>query len=177
MVLGCLGLDGWTAAAAIAAGVTALATLGVALVTLSSARAARRAADAAERSILLQSVPVIFGWEAKRTGGGRTEVKLRAVGHGSGFNISAEVRQDGVSLGATPTVSHLEGGSEEPARDTVPPCGLVDERRGHEVVTTYRDAAGNSYRTVRRSLPGGVGELTAFQRRRPDSDSWEPMLS
>jgi len=69
--------------------------------THSSAKAAARAADAAERSLLLHSVPVVFGWKAQSTGGSRTDVALKAVGRGVALNVTAEVHEDGTSFGST----------------------------------------------------------------------------
>ncbi|MEX2374890.1 MAG: hypothetical protein WD942_04785 [Dehalococcoidia bacterium] len=169
-----------SAVAAVAAMVTAFATWRVARASGQSvdaaeraARAAELAADASERSVLLQAVPVIIGWKANVTGGGNTEVSILALGGGVGFNVTCEVQQNGASYGETPTISHLVGGSEHGPRDTRLPGATIDPNRPYETETRYSDAAGNQYRTLRRSNVGGIGELVAFDRLSRSSEEWE----
>lgn len=156
----------------------ALATVFLAVAAWRSAQAARDAADSAERSLLVHGVPLIFGWQVKRTDGGRMEAVVEAVGAGVGLNVVAELRQDGVLLGATPQIAAVPAPWSEPPIDFGDPGFMVDPSKEHAVHTTYFDIAGNRYRTVRRSLPGGQGELAVFERQRPGSADWEwePLL-
>ena len=55
-----------------------------------SASSAERAAETAERGLLLQVMPLVFGHEARVTGGGRSDVTLFGVGRFPAFTLQGD---------------------------------------------------------------------------------------
>ncbi len=136
---------------------------------------ARRAAEASERASLVQSVPVIFGWDVKYpTGGNRTDMLIRAEGNGVGFNVVLRVTQDG-QTGHTPTLSPIVGGAAYVDRIDLLPVGFALRESVAYTVETVYSAVGHEFRTVRESVPGGSGVFISFDKRRSGEDAWEPV--
>lgn len=71
-----------------------------------SASSAERAAETAERGLLLQVMPLVFGHEARVTGGGRSDVTLFGVGRFPTFTLQVIVRQNDHEGVAGPIAYH-----------------------------------------------------------------------
>lgn len=139
-----------------------------------SAQAAEKAATTAERGLLLQMMPLVFGHEVKKTGSGRNEVTLFSVGEAPAFNLMIVVRQDGREGDAGPLSFH------DPARgtrqiDLLAKFQLVESPNPYEVEVSYYDALGNGYRTRRKSLLGGQS-LTLVDRFDDETREWVPLV-
>lgn len=138
-----------------------------------SAEAAERAASAAERGVLLRVMPLVFGHQARMTGGGRCEVSLLSVNDVAAFNVVVVVRQDGQEGDAGP-LSFLDPSHPPPPIDLKPGFAISTGSQ-HEVVVSYYDALGNGYRTRRSSLVG-TQSLSRVERWDETTKEWIPLV-
>ena len=142
-----------------------------------SARATERSALTAERGLILQAMPLVFGHKVKvkAAGGehGRTEVTLFGFGQMPAFQVCVDVRQDD-NKGYAGPLDHHDPTRGPRSIDLDAAFQLVDYDHPYDVEVTYQDALGTWYRTIRRSMRGGQS-LSSVERLGND-DKWEMLV-
>lgn len=139
-----------------------------------SATSAEKSTRAAERGLLLQMMPLVFGRRVQKTGSGRTDVTLYATGDTPAFNLKIVVRQDGREGHSQPLSSYDP--AEGPRQiDLSSGFALVNYPHPYEVEVTYYDALGNGYRTRWTSLLGGES-ATHVDRWDEGTKEWVPLV-
>ena len=97
-----------------------------------------------------------------------------AVGNGVGRSVVANVDQGGAAE-LTPALSPVVGGVSVENRIDLRPVSFSIRPRVQYTVETIYGAIGQQFRTVRESEPGGWGFFRSFERRRTESDPWQPL--
>lgn len=142
-----------------------------------SAQASKRAADAAERSVLAAVMPLVLAVRgsrhATRDQGIRQDVQVTNYGSAAAFNV--EIR--GPSERRLGSWSVLEAGGSTKAVVSDPEASDLRTRwdQGEPIVVSYVDGLGNGYQTrtnVSNDEEGRFREVRSYLRR---GDTWEPL--
>ena len=172
----------WSAAQWQAVGTIALVliTIGYVIYTAilsshasSSAQSAKESAAATERGVLLQVMPLVFGYEVRNTGGGKTEVVLFAIGDSPAFNVVVEVLQ-GANRGRAGPMALFDPGMLPQNVDLSSGFDFMPLLQ-YVVEVSYYDALGNGYRTRRTSFITGQSE-THVDRFEEDRSEWVQLV-
>jgi len=146
------------------------------------ADAATRAATAAERGLMLQAMPLVFGKQVRNLarGGGESvpsEVVLFGFGQAA-FAVTVDVHQGpNDEFGYLGPLDHvLPTVAGEQYKLTGKPAWRLVDGQPYKVVVEYFDASGVAYRTTRWSLLGKQS-LSNIERMIPGVDEWERLVT